>query len=97
MLPAPDGGSGEKKGMRTGQVEQIITKLNTAKKSLHDAEQNANQAAAALRGAWHGPDSDRFQKTWTKDKQSIQDAVQSVEGMVTKLRKQVADQEAASK
>jgi uncharacterized protein YukE len=83
--------------MQTGQVEQIVTKLNTAKKALTDAETSATNAATTLKGNWHGPDSDRFQKTWTKDKQSIQDAITAVNGMVTKLNKQIADQKAASK
>ena len=51
MLPTPDGGGsggGDKKGMDTAKVHDVISRLGKAKADLQHAKQDADQAAHKL-------------------------------------------------
>jgi uncharacterized protein YukE len=99
MLPTPDGGSGgggDKKGMETGKVQDIISRLGKAKADLQHAKQDADQAANKLHSAWHGPDSNRFQSQWKNDSNNLEQCILDVTDMHKNLQSELAEQKAAS-
>jgi uncharacterized protein YukE len=96
MLPTPDGGGGDKKGMDPAKVQDIISRLGKAKADLQHAKQDADQAAHKLAGAWHGPDSNRFQSSWKTDSTNIDQCVLDVQEMHKRLGAELAEQRAAS-
>jgi hypothetical protein len=53
MLPTPEGGGGggDKKGMDTGKVHDVISRLGKAKADLQNANQATDQAAHKLADA----------------------------------------------
>lgn len=98
MLPTPDGGGGggDKKGMDPAKVHDVISRLGKAKADLQQAKGDADQAAHKLAGAWHGPDSTRFQSSWKKDSNNIDQCVLDVAAMHKSLGAELAAQKATS-
>jgi uncharacterized protein YukE len=98
MLPSPDGGGsgGDKKGMDTAKVQDVISRLGKAKADLQNAKQDADQAANKLHGAWHGPDSNRFQSQWKHDSNNLEQCILDVNDMHKGLQSELAEQKATS-
>lgn len=98
-IPAPDGGGGggDKKGMDAAKVQDIAGKLQKAKSDLAQAKSDADAAAQALKGAWHGPDATRFQGQWKKDSNNIEQCVTSVATMTKSLNSDLEEQKATSR
>lgn len=83
-------------GADAAQLRAIAAMLTQSGQQATKVGSEGTARAGVLRGAWHGPDLDHFEREWVLAQRSIESAAERLTRMATLMREQADQQDAAS-